>query len=530
MACVQWEVEFPAGASELHLVFYYRDWESWTSTFADDVDDCTSKISPSLNRAVFKLSQSTLTGLNVPSLSNTTSAKFDGARTILARGSSPFPTRRTRWFFAAFAHCSPTCDAGATGNRFCQGPVRVRYKMTMSNGLSTMHKHFPVNEFGLLEADIVFLLLQSAAVLLSYRVATRLAAPAVNKYHVTVAVLHQSVLLHWCALLLSTCYRVQFARTGVRGKMLWLKTLSLFFRGTGEMALLLLLIWLAKGWTIVRQQLSSQGKLRLTLYMAVYCTTYWFAVVWSQQQPMFDVAYMYDTPPGRVLVALRCAGFFWFSFACLTTHRNFHRKLRFYRKFFALFSVWFLSLPAVVLIAREHIQTYYRERVVYILELGFLVLAQAVLLVLYNPAAKMARGFPFHANTPAMLGLASENDEQLATARDPVSKAHRILATMRAQLALVLAGADWLASVFDAENDAEETDVNYDGSQGIDGRVRPPTHFDPRSFGSATVGSAPQMQMSAQAEELVRGSRSTAERPGCVHGYNASGVALVQRR
>eukprot|EP00936_MAST-01D_sp_MAST-1D-sp1_P001001 g1001.t1 len=467
----------------------------------------------------------------------------EGVEVLRATGSSPYLTRQTRWFFVALAHCLPRheCErrAAAAGSssssslgsasalgalaaaqspgtsEYCQGPIRARYRIKMSNGDSSdIFRHFPMNERGLLEIGLGFLLLQTGLVLLSYRVSSILAAPDVNKYHATTRLLHGSVLLQWGALLCFAASTGAFAKAGRRQSSAYvaLRWAWLLLHGFAEHAFLLLLILLAKGWALVRSELSSRGKLRITVYMSCYCATYWLSVAWRESLPPFDVVTVYDTTPGALVVALRWTGLAWFLYAAWTTYRNVHRKLRFYRKFTLFCSLWMASLPGTVHVCRAKVDPHYRETATLGAETLFLCITQLVLVLLYHPRLRCSRGFPYHKMTPAQLGIAPQTSFsgmtthlRLGRASGPVSTtssagagagagagavagnraqlhdeaalnaARRSTATMHAQLELVRAGCDWFSEQYDdegwGENDNEE-DINYDGTRGTSARVR----------------------------------------------------------
>ena len=52
------------------------------------------------------------------------------------------------------------------------------------------------------------------------------------------------------------------------------------------------------------------------------------------------VLYLYESPPGYALLALRLIGWLWFSYAVFITVKRFPRKVRFYIPLYVFYTVW----------------------------------------------------------------------------------------------------------------------------------------------------------------------------------------------
>lgn len=75
---------------------------------------------------------------------------------------------------------------------------------------------------------------------------------------------------------------------------------------------LLLLILLAKGYTVTRARLKSRTSAKIGSFMALYSFTYVCLFIWEQS--VFDpgqVLYTYESPAGYGLIMLRLIGWVW---------------------------------------------------------------------------------------------------------------------------------------------------------------------------------------------------------------------------
>ncbi|KOB69314.1 Uncharacterized protein OBRU01_16966, partial [Operophtera brumata] len=111
---------------------------------------------------------------------------------------------------------------------------------------------------------------------------------------------------HAGVLLQSLAY-VRYATHGRGGE--GAKVTGQFFCGISEMSFLLLLVLLAKGYTVTRGRLKLGFTVRLTVFMCCYFVTY---IVLFAFDPG-EVLYLYESPAGYGIVVLRMAA--WCVFA-----------------------------------------------------------------------------------------------------------------------------------------------------------------------------------------------------------------------
>ena len=293
---------------------------------------------------------------------------------------------RSTYFFVAIAACKE------------KGPLTVfDYTIDMTNGVN-YDNQFSADEVGILETDIAFFILQSLLLLYSFHVRNALIEE--RKYHHTVRMLVHSIVVEWMADVLRLIDLGEYAKDGVG--LLRLRRAARTLSGVATMLLILQLILVAKGWTIVRRKISATGRTKIAVYMSVYAITFFATCLWFDvvTDPA-SVTYIYGTPPGLMLVLLRCFAAVWFTYAVYTTKRKYRSKRRFYTKFYAFFVLYLLGLPALVWVATA-VDLYVRAKLLNGIELALLFVAQAVLAVMYNPALSLNKSFPFHANTGAM--------------------------------------------------------------------------------------------------------------------------------
>jgi hypothetical protein len=123
---------------------------------------------------------------------------------------------------------------------------------------------------------------------------------------------------------------------------------------SAELCLLLLLLLLAKGWTIIRHKISASGRVKIAVYMTVLVCGQIGSIIWAENQTERNSATVPDistSPAGVALVLLRLAAAAWFTYAVYVTLTVYTQKRRFYRKFYVLGMLWLLSYPVMVAIS-----------------------------------------------------------------------------------------------------------------------------------------------------------------------------------
>jgi hypothetical protein len=100
----------------------------------------------------------------------------------------------------------------------------VQYRFQFTNGDGVFVKHFPADEHGIFEMDILFFVAQLILVYWSIGIADTLQR---NKsYHFSVQLLHISVFVQWLGITCDLIYCARFANDGIRTKWQFLRTIG----------------------------------------------------------------------------------------------------------------------------------------------------------------------------------------------------------------------------------------------------------------------------------------------------------------
>ena len=359
---MKFSVTMPRDA-RYQIALYWNSLESWSSVYNSDLN-CTARISQT---GTMQQLHKGVSPANIESLTNTT---------VTVNSYWYFTIMIPRWYFMVISNCDP--DPGDDTSRVLsgntQGDLDVSYKMEFVNGMSDdpFVKHFSADRLGMFETTIVLLFAQSALGLFMWRVAAKLSR--IRKYHVTVKLLTASIVGHWLALAMRCGYYDDFSRDGIERPTV--RFWGRFLSAVSEMVFLLLLVLLAKGWTIVRYKLSAAGRIKIAAFISTYFMVTVTAYIWADRgYTDADVVYYYASPPGRMLIWLRVAGAAWLAYANYTTMHNHGLKKGFYRKFSFFSVLWCASMP-IAIAAVESLDEYKRQKVIYGCELATFFAAQ----------------------------------------------------------------------------------------------------------------------------------------------------------
>ena len=297
---------------------------------------------------------------------------------------------RARFFFLAGANCYRDC-----ANENCDGPMDITYKITFTNGYEWNNKHFSADEIGVVDTMWTFITLQFG--LFCFFTYVRWQLRKVSKYHHTVKMLGASIVLALLAHIAFTLHYFWYAQDGIGHPTFMF--IGRLIQGASETVFLLVLIMLAKGWTICCRKISARGRVKIAVFGTVYSCV-WIAVPvgYYFYSDKASTLHIYQSIWGYFLCALRGFGLLWFWYSSYVTLKKFNAKVHFYRKFIAAFTLWFVGLPITVGVATA-LDPWVRFLVVNALDYSFLYLFQLVLLLMYNPSTMFNKSFPFHATT-----------------------------------------------------------------------------------------------------------------------------------
>ncbi|XP_072948677.1 transmembrane protein 145-like [Epargyreus clarus] len=296
-----------------------------------------------------------------------------------------FRSARERWWFLAISNCDSPKG------------LDVKYKFLMTNGPEGdfWHEHFSADEFYvlpiLLTYTFAYVIVLIAVVMCSVELRAR------QLLHTTYKLFLASAAAQHAGAALQALAAVRAAVTGVSNTAA--RTAGEFLCGVSEMTFLLLLILMAKGYTITRGRLKVAFTIKLTVFMCCYVVTY--IVLFVYQAKAFDpgeVLYLYESPAGYGIIVLRIAGWCAFAYSTFFTVRKYPEKNMFYCPFFICGTLWFFAGPLFILTANSYIDKWVRESVV-IAVLLFITFSGHIMFLLLTLPVFANKNFPYHVRT-----------------------------------------------------------------------------------------------------------------------------------
>lgn len=186
---------------------------------------------------------------------------------------------------------------------------------------------------------------------------------SLHLYHCTYRLFAFSVMMEYAGVIVLGISWIRYGMTGFGPNT----TIGGLLMGCSEIAFLLLLLLMAKGYTITRARLSSCSIVRLTIFINTYIVAY--IILFIYQAEAFDpgeVLNLYESPAGFGLSVLRCISWCFFMLSTAATIRKYPEKSSFYYPFGLLGSVWILGGPFLTLIGIGMLDAWVRESVMYL--------------------------------------------------------------------------------------------------------------------------------------------------------------------
>ncbi|KAJ0182943.1 hypothetical protein K1T71_000919 [Dendrolimus kikuchii] len=304
---------------------------------------------------------------------------------VSCHNSRRFRSARERWWFIAISNC----ESGKG--------LDVRYKFLMTNGPDGdfWHQHFSADEFYvlpvLLAYTFAYVLVMVAVVMCSVELKSR------HLLHTTYKLFLFSIVFQHLGVLLESLGYIKYASNGVGSPSTI--TVGQFFCGVSEMTFLLLLVLMAKGYTITRGRLKVGFTVKLTVFMCCYAVTY--IVLFVYQAKAFDpgeVLYLYESPAGYGLIVLRVTAWCAFAYSTFFTVRKYPEKNMFYCPFFICGTLWFYAGPLFILTANAYIDKWVRESVVTAVLL-FITFSGHIMFLMLTLPVFANKNFPYHVRT-----------------------------------------------------------------------------------------------------------------------------------
>nr|XP_049707431.1 transmembrane protein 145 [Helicoverpa armigera] len=304
---------------------------------------------------------------------------------VSCHNSRRFRSARERWWFIAISNCDSNKG------------LDVRYRFLMTNGPDGdfWHEHFSADEFYvlpvLLAYTFAYVIVMIAVVMCSVELKSR------HLLHSTYKLFLMSIVSQHSGVMLQSLAYIRYAANGFGSDNA--KIVGQFFCGLSEMTFLLLLVLMAKGYTITRGRLKVGFTVKLTVFMCCYAVTY--IVLFVYQAKAFDpgeVLYLYESPAGYGLIVLRILAWCMFAYSTFFTVRKYPEKNMFYCPFFICGTLWFYAGPLFILTANTYIDKWVRESVVTAVLL-FITFSGHIMFLLLTLPVFANKNFPYHVRT-----------------------------------------------------------------------------------------------------------------------------------
>ncbi len=133
----------------------------------------------------------------------------------------------------------------------------------------------------------------------------------------------------------------------------------------------------------------------MTVYSCVYTLLYMYG--WAYNDPA-RVIYIYDSPVGHLIIAMRLLGWLWFCQATRHTLVKYPEKRTFYTRYTMFYTVWFWAAPVSILIGNYLLDNWVREKTANGIENTVAFCGFAYFLWLTRPSAANTN-FPYHVRT-----------------------------------------------------------------------------------------------------------------------------------
>nr|CAI9858984.1 Phytopthora agathidicda G protein coupled receptor 1 [Phytophthora agathidicida] len=330
----------------LQVAIYDDEELFWDYVMTDNSCDCYCKVSPKHTKSVF----------NVTATSSHHVTPFTFNVDIHEH-------LRPRFWYVALARCVPGGDtykpsfAEITESNFRKYYFASWFNvhMTQADG-----SELPVQQHGMPTIYAVMTAIGGAAAV-AQSVAVR-GMRRSESFHPIMKILTLVVLFFFLcnALLFVHFSRYQFNGVGVPFFKVAAKITDVFV----NVGTLLLAMLIAKGWTINNVALDGQVKLSCVILaiLALYLSMAMWYLVWLDPA---STLYIYDSWPGLGICVLQVCVLGWFINAILET-RSYEKastKRHFFLRMCCLFSVFFVALPIIVLIA-SFLSPWVREKTV----------------------------------------------------------------------------------------------------------------------------------------------------------------------
>ncbi|CAL1534666.1 unnamed protein product [Lymnaea stagnalis] len=322
-----------------------------------------------------------------------------GRRWYVCQGDMDFSSARERWWFIVLSRCDPPANNTVRG-------MYLRYKLHMTNGDDLLHKEFSADEFYILIIDIIFFILYLILMVLSIICAMMLSKKQL--LHTTYK-MYMATLTIWTLHLF--CMVIAWGYYGTTGwEIRPLEVVGRILQACGHIIFMLMLILMAKGYTIVRGRLTKKNAIKITIFINLYIVATIILFIW--EGVIFDpglVLYYYESPPGYGMITVILIGWLWFTKAAVFTLKYYKTKTTFYVAFYSIYTIWFWASPIVTLVAMFAMAKWTREKSVNGVQQFIALVGHSVFLLLTWPS-RVDDNFPYTIRTTQIAAMKDSED------------------------------------------------------------------------------------------------------------------------
>ncbi|KAK3697932.1 hypothetical protein QZH41_013012 [Actinostola sp. cb2023] len=315
---MQYRFEYPQEYQVQNILLYFDT--QWPKVYPKPDMDCAAKEDKLYkgNNQVINLTLSYIwSGCNLETINK--------VKTLVCKGDRKFLSIRARWWYIALSNCQS------------KDGLNVKYFLNLTNGDTFWTMHFSADEREIIKTDIFFLILFVILVIISvntsYGLVTR------RLFHYTFKLFLWSLVLELISLMIYIAYYVDYGKTGKSKYSVQVAARVVHY--IAHIIFLILLILLAKGWTVTRGRISSFGQVKLSAFCTLYAVC--FAVLFIFESAVFDpgrVLYIYESPAGIGICVLRVIAWLWFCYGTFFTLKHYPSKSAFYYPFWFFYTGW----------------------------------------------------------------------------------------------------------------------------------------------------------------------------------------------
>ncbi|KAL3886682.1 hypothetical protein ACJMK2_026661 [Sinanodonta woodiana] len=385
-----YKVSYPERYGVQSFLLYYDTANQWEAVYPATDKSCTQK-----KEALDKNG-------NQEIRLDCTRSEINGELYYVCDHFRTFISARERWWYIALSKC--VTAAGETPGMY------LEYEIHMTNGdiEDYLHREYSADEFYIAPIAIAFLLANCVLLVLAIICAVILRARYL--FHTTYKIFMFSLATWVLYLFLWSIGYGSYGNNGLEERLRQVKTAGHVFESLYEISFLLLLVLMAKGYTITRGRLTNISTIKVAIFFTLYVFAYAILIIW---EPMFfdagKVLYIYESPPGYGLIAMRIIGWLMFLYSFIFTIKHYPNKKIFFIPFFIFYTFWFWAGPIIILLAVLVMAEWTREKTVFGVEAFVAFCGHAFFLILTRPSAAN-KNFPYHVRT-TQIGMMVESEQ-----------------------------------------------------------------------------------------------------------------------